>query len=184
MANNQILGENFKLINRYAMQYGLLLGLFWVVRYLFHVVAGIGVSDRFDFIYYLLNIATLLVVYIFYYKFKTSDADNPKNIWQCILFTTLMCFYASFFEGAMIFAHYQFIDPAYFTKITEPFLKSVDVVPRMWGSEADYEETKQFARILYSNKLFYIAIEFIKNIFLGLFLSLILNFVVKVNNNK
>jgi hypothetical protein len=179
------MSENFKLINRYAMHYGLLLGLFWVIRYAFLIVAGIGVSDRFAFVFYLLNIVTLLIVYIFYYKFKSSDLDKPKSAWQCIGFTVLMCFFASFLEGAVMYAHFQFIDPAYFTHMIEPFLKSIDTTPRMaFISEAEFVEVKRMMVSIYSSKLTYIAFEFIKNIFLGFFLSLILNFVVKVNKSK
>lgn len=183
MANNQSLGENFSVINRYAMHYGLLLGAFWVVRYLFLIVAEIGVSDRFAFVFYLLNIVTLLIVYMFYYKFKTSDPDNPKGAWECIIFTVMTCFYASFLEGAMMFAHYQFIDPAYFNRMIEPLMKSIELMPRI-GTEDNFERAKEIVTVLYSNKLFYIAVEFLKNILLGFFLSFVLNFVVKINKNK
>lgn len=167
------------------MHYGLLLGLFWVIRYAFLIVAGIGISDRFAFIFYLLNIVTLLVVYIFYYKFKTADPDNPKNAWQCIAFTILMCFFASFLEGAVMYAHFQFIDPAYFTHLIQPFIKSIDATPKMgFISDAEFAEVKKIMVSIYSSKLTYIVFEFIKNVFLGLFLSVMLNFVVKVNKSK
>ena len=184
MAKDQRLGENFSTINRYAMFYGLLLGLFWVIRYIFLIVAGIGVSDRFAFIFYLLNIVTLLVVYIFYYRFKTSDPDNPQSAWHCIAFTVLMCFYASFLEGVIMFAHYQFIDPAFFSRMIAPVMKSIEVTPIIKVPEADYERAKDIMRVIFSNKLTYIVMEFIKNIFLGFFLSFVLNFVVKIKKNN
>lgn len=166
------------------MHYGLLLGAFWVIRYLFLIVAGIGVSDRFAFIFYLLNIVTLLIVYAFYYKFKISDPDNPKGVWECIIFTVLMCFYASFLEGAMMFAHFQFIDPAYFSRMIEPVMRSIETTPKMGFPESNYEYAKEITTAIFSNKLTYIIIEFVKNILLGFFLSFVLNFVVKINKKS
>lgn len=151
-------------INRYAMHYGLILGAFWVFRYLFLVVAEIGVSDRFKFLFYLMNIVTLLLMYTFYYKYKSSDTEKPKGGIYCILFMIMMCFYASFLEGAIMYAHYKFIDPAYFS----------DLVTKATGL---------FPRAIISSKITYIVFEFIKNIFLGLFLGVILNFVVSIKKN-
>jgi hypothetical protein len=184
MAKNRNLSESFSVTNRYAMHYGLLLGAFWVIRYLFLIVAGIGISDRFAFIFYLLNIVTLLIVYAFYYKFKMSDPDEPKGAWDCIIFTVMLCFYASFLEGAIMFAHYRFIDPAYFNRMIEPVMKSIEAAPEVGFPKSNYEYAKEITTAIFSNKLTYIIIEFVKNIFLGFFLSFVLNFVVKINKKS
>lgn len=171
-------------INRYAMHYGLILGAFWVFRYLFLVVAEIGVSDRFKFLFYLMNIVTLLLMYIFYYKYKSSDTEKPKGGIYCILFMIMMCFYASFLEGAIIYAHYKFIDPAYFSNLASITINGADNLIKTWFlSEKNYVQAKNIATIILSSKITYIVFEFIKNIFLGLFLGVILNFVVSIKKN-
>ncbi len=171
-------------INRYAMHYGLILGAFWVFRYLFLVVAEIGVSDRFKFLFYLMNIVTLLLMYSFYYKYKSSDTEKPKGAIYCILFMIMMCFYASFLEGAIIYAHYKFIDPAYFSNLVSITISGVDSMPKTGLiSEENYAQTRDTMVAIYSSKITYIVFEFIKNIFLGLFLGLILNVVVSIKKN-
>lgn len=171
-------------LNKYAMHYGLLLGAFWIFRYLFLIVAGFGISDRFKFLFYLMNIVTLLLMYIFYYKYKTSDTEKPKGIVYCILFMMMMCFYASFLEGAIMYAHFKFIDPAYFSELVSNTLKTLDTAPQMGlVTEEQYAQTKDIMVSIYSNKITYIILEFIKNIFLGLVLGIILNFVVSIKKN-
>lgn len=171
-------------INRYAMHYGLILGAFWVFRYLFLVVAEIGVSDRFKFLYYLMNIVTLILMYSFYYKYKASDVEKPKGGIYCILFMIMMCFYASFLEGAIMYAHYKFIDPAFFSNLVSITISGVDSLSKTGLiSEENYAQNREIMNAVYSSKITYIAGEFLKNMFLGLFLGIILNFVVSTKKN-
>jgi hypothetical protein len=159
---------NWSQVNKYATHYGLLLGIFWVFRYLFLVVAGAGVSDRFLFLFYLMNIVTLLLMYIFYYRYKNSDREKPGKGLHCVVFMVMMCLYASLLEGTMMYAHFKFIDPAYFLKMSSgSFLNSLP-------------ETGLISKdVLVSGKISYIVIQFLRNIFLGFFLGIILNLVIK-----
>lgn len=166
------------------MHYGALLGLFWVFRYTFLIIAGTGASDRFLFLFYLLNIGTLLIIYVFYNKFRTSDPEEPKNILQCLVFTVMMCFFASILEGALMYAHFSFIDPAYFSNMIEPFMRSIDNIPQMGLPDAQFVATKQIMSVMYSSKITYIVIEFVKNLLLGLFMGLLLYFLVSVRKTR
>jgi ABC-type sugar transport system permease subunit len=96
----------------------------------------------------------------------------------------MMCFYASFLEGAIIYAHYKFIDPAYFSNLVSITISGVDSMPKTGLiSEENYNQAKNTATAILSSKITYIVFEFIKNIFLGLFLGVILNFVVSIKKN-
>lgn len=169
MSRDQNKDGGWPQINRYAMQYGLWLGAFWIFRYSFLIIAGFGISDRFKFIFYLMNIVTLLLMYIFFYKFKISDEDKPKGIVHCILFMMMMCFYASFLEGAIMYAHFKFIDPAYFANL-------VSQAQGIYSSQ-------NIPAVILSSKFTYIALEFIKNISMGLFVGIVLNFVIGTKKN-
>lgn len=183
MTKNQSIKETFSVICRYAMYYGALLGLFWVFRYTFQIIGGAGVSDRFLFLFYLLNIGTLLLIYMFYNKFRYADPDNPRGLLECLVFSVMMCFFASFLEGVLMYAHFQFIDPAYFSHMIEPVMRSLDSMSKPgMVSDADFEQSKQLTAVIFSSKITYIIIEFIKNILLGLFMGLLLHFLV--NNMK
>lgn len=167
------------------MHYGLFLGLFWVFRYIFLIVGGAGISDRFTFLFYLLNIGTLLLIYIFYYKYRNSNPDLPKGFLPSLLFTVLLCFYASFLEGVIMFAHFKFIDPAYFAEMIQPFLKSIESVPAYgFASDQDMAQAREMMTVIYSSKITYIILEFIRNIFLGIFLGIVLYFIIGANKKS
>ena len=86
---------------KYAMHYGAILGLFWIVKYLFIVVGGFA-GDVFIYLSSLLSVGTFMLVYAFYFKYRDSDADRPNSIVKCILFVATMAFFASIFEGAIM----------------------------------------------------------------------------------
>ena len=164
---------------RYAMHYGALLGLFWIFKYLFRI--GAGFSDHiFIFLYYLLAVGTFLLFFVFSVKFVTSDPERHKGVLQCLLFVVLICFFASFFEAVIEYAHYTFIDPAYFSRMIAPLIDSIDGTRKLFPmSDTDFEQAKKINAAIFSNKITYIIMSFIRNIFLGIFLGLLLGFLLR-----
>ncbi|WP_029904728.1 DUF4199 domain-containing protein [Prevotella sp. 10(H)] len=160
---------------RYAMNYGVILGLFWIFKYLFKI--GAGFSDHvFIYVFYLLNVGTFLLIYIFTFKFKMSDPEKPKGIWSCIIFVVLICFFASFFEGVIMYAHFKFIDPGYFMTMTSPLIEMVNKMPNL------LPEQKEIMIQIFSGKPIYILSAFIGNIILGLILGLVMSLLVNNTN--
>lgn len=160
------------------MHYGVLLGLFLMFRYLFWI--GSGFSDvLFIYFYYLLNIGTFLLVYIFYFKFKfrNAEASKPRTMLECMGFTVMMFFFASIFEGAIMYAHYQLIHPEFFMgKIVAPMVKMIETFPYP-------EEMKMSMMNMVHQKAIYIISNFVQNIFLGFFFSLLMGFIARSRNN-
>jgi len=155
---------------RYAMYYGMILGLFWIFKYLFRI--GAGFSDHiFIYVFYVLNVGTFLLIYIFTFRFKNSDPDHPKGILSCILFVTLICFFASFFESVIMYAHFQFIDPGYFLNMTTPAVEMVNNLPYS-------PREKELMMSMVTSKPIYIIFNFIGNTILGLILGLLLGLLI------
>ncbi|SBV95919.1 DUF4199 domain-containing protein [uncultured Dysgonomonas sp.] len=166
---------------RYAMHYGAILGLFWMFKYMFKI--GAGFSDHvFIYIFYLLNVGTFLLIYIFTFKYKASEPDKPKGIWSCVFFVVLICFFASFFEAVIMYAHYKFIDPGFFMKMTAPFIAMVDKMPNLQPDQ------KEIYLYIVTGKPLYIISEFIGNMILGVVLGFLMSFLVNstsnMNNNR
>ena len=145
-------------LKKVAMRYGAILGLFWVFKYFFMI--GSGFSDHiFIYVYHLLNAGTFILIYIFYFKYRFSDIKVPKTKIKCILFIAITCFLASFFEGAIIYAHYQFIHPEFFTeKVAAPVIRLMETMP--YPDDVKTIFAKDFAY----NKALYIFSQFISNI--------------------
>lgn len=173
-------GNNTSML-QYAMKCGAILGLYMIFRYIFLIIAGFS-SDIFLFLYkYILIIGDFLIIYYFYYQYKYSDNKEPKGMGYCLLFTILMCFFASFFEGAIAYAHYQFIDPSYFREISRPVTELVESIPKKMP---DYP--KQYLDAMHgfaTSKIVYIISLFISNIVMGLFLGLFIGFFSKNDLN-
>ncbi|MBK5719490.1 DUF4199 domain-containing protein [Dysgonomonas sp. Marseille-P4677] len=176
MINNPDIKEKGASLLKYAMHYGMILGVFWMVKYLFLI--GSGFSDHvFIYVYYLLNVGTFLLIYIFTFKYKDADPESPKGILSCVLFVTLICFFASFFEAIVIYAHYKFIDPSYFTKMIIPVMNMIEKMPNP-------SDQKELLGKIFSSQPIYIISEFIKNTMLGLILGLLMGLLVNSTKSK
>ncbi len=174
MIDNPDIRENGRSLLKYAMHYGMILGIFWMIKYLFLI--GAGFSDHvFIYIFYLLNVGTFLLVYIFAFKYRDIDPEKPKGILACALFVTLVCFFASFFESVVIYAHYKFIDPSYFAKMIAPVMSVIENLPNP-------PDQKEMLRNIFSSQPIYIVSEFIKNTILGLILGLLM--ALMLNNSR
>lgn len=162
-------------ITKAAMHYGALLGIFWLFKYLFLI--GSGFSDHvFIYIYYLLNVGTFLLIYISFMKYRFSDSENPKSKIECILFTVMACFFASFFEGLIMYAHYQFIHPQFFVeKVAAPVIRMMNALPY-----PDDVKTMFVSDFAY-NKGLYIFSQALSNMIIGLVLAL---FICLLGGNK
>lgn len=144
----------------YAMYYGMILGLFWALKYSIYIVSQTSIPYL-VYLYYLLNGGSFLLIYVFYFKFRDAQEVKTRNLWHCFLFIILLCFFASFLEIAFAFASFKFINPTYFSLRIEPILKAVlDVTPQLWPMKAF---------ILSQN--FYFALMAFGNVFLGIILG-------------
>lgn len=160
---------------KYAMHYGAILGLFWIVKYLFIVVGGFA-GDVFIYLSSLLSVGTFMLVYAFYFKYRDSDADRPNSIVKCILFVATMAFFASIFEGAIMYMHYEVIHPEFFNlNVAGKTLKATEQMNNLWNP-ANTEEAKQMMYDLTHSKSIYIISQLMSNVvsltFIGLIIAL------------
>lgn len=162
--------ENTPMI-KFAMHYGALLGLFWMFKYTFLIVTGFT-SDLFLFLYYVLNIGTFFLIYVFYFKYKFADAEKSKEMGYCLIFVILMCFFASFFEGALMYAHYQFIHPEAFEAMVQQNLKAIEYITKIMPNYP--QESINMMETMFSSKVYYITGLFLGNLIVGMFLGLVI----------
>jgi hypothetical protein len=98
--------ENKSLLMKSAMFYGLLLGVFWAIKYVFFIL---GVSTpSFQIVYWVLTPLTLLFAYIFTntYKFLIGGKISFFHAWQ---FGILLYFFAALIISLMHYAFYRYI---------------------------------------------------------------------------
>lgn len=93
----------------YIMHYGALLGVFWMIKYLF--TFGEDSSVFFVMIFQLLNILTPILLYIFYMNYLKANPTLIPTMWKCIVFILGVSFLGAIFESALIFFRFAFWSP-------------------------------------------------------------------------
>lgn len=159
---------------KYAMHYGIYLGIFWALKYIVYIAVDAWV--HFIYLYYLMNVGTFLLIYIFYIKYINTDTSKVNNKLRGFLFVVMLCFFASFIEAAMIYLHFQIIDPSYYATRIEPTLAN------MIESFPYPPDVKSSALALVSSSILYVISTFIGNMFLGCLLGGAMALLVKKNN--
>lgn len=157
--------DKSKLVN-YAMNGGLFLGLFWVVKYL--MVMGGGQSSALNVISSLLSLGTPLLLVYFLVTYKVKLPNNEMGFWHGVQFTILLFFFASILEAVIVFIHITWIDTTYIGKLYSEMTKTIEAVDlskKMVESLKNQPLPSSINYIL-SNVVF-------ANIFIGMVLSLI-----------
>lgn len=167
-----------------AMHYGAILGVFWLFKYLF--IIGDGFTNHvFIFLFHLLNVGTFMLVYYIYLKYKSTIIGQGKKLIHGALFIALTCFFASFFEGLIMFIHYKFIHPEFFQNMISPYIEMVNKFPTPEGVDtAQFDTIKKTYVGIFSNSALYIVSNFMGNTILGFILALLIGAISpRVNNN-
>jgi len=177
--------EKGALMWKYAMGYGVILGFFWVIKYLFYIASitfkessDQSLSDFLLYMYlYLLPIITLSLYYVLLRRFKENAFEGRINYIQCISFSVLLFFFASLIEAVIIYIHHKFfIDPKAVLTSDKNWLEML----LMSIFSQEWLDTQKES---YGNILLLLS-EIIKNVMIGFFLSLIYGIFVTRNNKK
>ncbi|MDR1919468.1 MAG: DUF4199 domain-containing protein [Tannerellaceae bacterium] len=101
--------ENKGLLLRSAMFYGLLLGLFWVIKYVFFI--GGTTHPSLGIIYWVLSSLTLVFAYVFtkVYKILIGGRIGFFHAWQ---FGILLYFFAALVVSLLHYVFFSFLAPA------------------------------------------------------------------------
>lgn len=165
------MAESNKSTLQYIMHFGALLGLFWVVKYLFQI--GEIYWKHFIYFYFVLNIVSPLLMYFFYLNYLRLNPNIKHTILRCIGFLLGISVCALFFENAIIFARFTYLDTDTFYNMIIPVQKYINEYPfDKFYKQEQIESIKNFYAILLKPKtllLFYLMI----NSFIQLISSLV-----------
>lgn len=156
---------------KYAMNYGLILGAFWVFKYLFFI-AGISLRETSSYLadtlmylcLYLLPVITLTLSYVLVKRFRDNVLGGTINYIQCILFGMLLFFFAALIEAVAIYIHFKFIvDHQYLITRDKSWLEVV--LQTLFSKEWLKSQQETYGTIII------LISEIIKNVLIGFFLS-------------
>ncbi|MDR1258271.1 MAG: DUF4199 domain-containing protein [Tannerellaceae bacterium] len=100
--------DNKELLLKSAMFYGLLLGIFWVVKYLFFIWGATNPSI--SVVYWVLTPITIVFAYIFtkVYKIQIGGCIRFSHAWQ---FGILLYFFAALIVSLLHYVFYRYLAP-------------------------------------------------------------------------
>ncbi|GAB6012869.1 DUF4199 domain-containing protein [Viscerimonas tarda] len=178
--------KKIRLLLKYAMNYGVILGAFWVFKYLFLILSNVlqtVMRDSFlpDFLLYLhlylLPIGTLSLFYVLLRRYRDYALKGKISYLQCLAFGALLFTFAALIEAVVIYVHYKFIDPKYIYIRDKGWLEML----LQYFFSHQWLETQ---RDTFGNIIVLIS-EIVKNIVIGFFLSVIYGiFVRRSDSNK
>lgn len=159
-------------IGAYARVYGLYMGIFWAVKFVFF---PLGFSyPVFSFIFLLLTIMVPFVGAWFVKKIRDGVLDGRLGFLQAFLLSTNIYMYASLIAAIVHFIYFRFIDNGF---ILNSYLESVNQMQELLGSgeaAANIEMLKANVELMGTLSPIQIVFSLLSNnVVFGLFISLL-----------
>lgn len=166
------MSESKMTIGAYARVYGLYMGIFWAVKFVFF---PLGFSyPVFSFIFLLLTIMVPFVGAWFVKKIRDGVLDGRLGLWQAFLLSTNIYMYASLIAAIVHFIYFRFIDNGF---ILNSYLESVNQMQELLGSgeaAANIEMLKANVELMGTLSPIQIVFSLLSNnVVFGLFISLL-----------
>lgn len=174
------MSENKNNIVASASHYALVLGGFWVFKYLF--VIGSEYSELSKYMANILGVGTIFLLYILLCRYRDVRLGGKIGYGESILFTLLLFLFASLIEAVVISIHLFLISPELVAAQNEQIYNTI----LKFNFPAESMQTLEY--IFSFGALYYVINYVITNVFIGFFLSLIFGFIVsrqkKLPENK
>lgn len=155
-----------------AMNYAVPLGLFWIFKYLFVIIGDY--SELSKYIANLLSIGTPVIYYLLLCRYRDKTLGGQIDYGNSVLFSFLLFLFASLLEVTMVALHIFIINPAFLSHLSDQMLEFADKFENVLGS--GYKEQVKVAASNMGG--YYLMSTLVSNLFVGLFLSVILSFFV------
>lgn len=113
--NMKPMEENNSQLLEYTMRAGLLLGIFWSLKYLL-TIFGMN-NPIINSIGTLLSLGTPVLLFYFLVKYNREWLDDKMRYGQGVRFSILLFFFASILEAMVVFVHVRWIDTAFIANL-------------------------------------------------------------------
>lgn len=165
--------SKIKILLKYGMNYGIILGLFWVVKYSFLIASELFI--HFIYVHHLLTVGTLLLYYVLLTRYRDKALDGYISFAQCVGFSVLLFFCAGIIESAIVYIHISIINPTY--ERERSFMELILEFFRQVGLAATSIKGVKGQPI--PSNAFYVADTIFTNTLIGFCLSLIYGIFVR-----
>ena len=171
------MNDTNNLLLKSAMSYGLALGIYWAVKYVFFVLSFSFPS--FNIVYWLLTLAVPAIAWFLTKKYRDTELEGKISFYHAWRFGTMLYFFAAVIIALVHFVFYQYIAPQDF--IAQSFSQVIDVLK---DSQVDTSILESFKTLNVPSPI-HMAIQGIfNNIFYGILLSIPVAALVHTKSDK
>lgn len=117
--------DKFKLIN-YSMHYGVVLGLFWVFKYLFAI--GGAYYDGLMYIYSFLGVGTCIIIPYLTTRYRDKANGGKISYFECIKYTLFLCFFGSLIEAVVAYLYFAEINPGFIASLNKTVFEWMQIL--------------------------------------------------------
>lgn len=100
--------ENKTTLRKTAMQYGTIMGLFWMAKFSL-VPLGIQIPSL-HILFFLLTLCVPFIGYYFTRRYRVKECNNNLSYGWSVIFLFLMYFYASILVSVAHYTYFRFFD--------------------------------------------------------------------------
>ena len=166
-----------------AMQYGVYLGLYFIVEFAF--VIGSMHSNAANFMSTALLVATPAMIYLLMRHYVRQEGNSSRFVVLWLLGIYIF-FFASLISGLAQYIYFQYIDPDWIPSFVEQQLQVLEAMGAQSPEMADFADT---ARAAIDNGASFEPIDVVfmmiwSNVFFGSLLSIVVAFFARMNNHK
>ena len=148
-----------------AMKYGLALGVFWVIKYIFFILSPS--IPMLNAVYLLLTAAVPFVAYYLTKRYRDDDLDGEISFFHAWRFGIMLYFFAALIVAVEHFIFYQYIAPPDF--ISNTFTQ---LISTMQQSEIDTSIIESFSKLDVPKPIHMAVQGIFNNIFYGIIFSI------------
>lgn len=116
--------ENKNLLNKYAMQYGTCMGIFWIIKFAFFPLGFI--IPFLEFFFLLLTILVPFVGYYFTRTYRDKCCNGSISFGHAWLFTTFLYMFTALLTSVGHYIYFRFIDNSFIVNSYLEMLKEVN----------------------------------------------------------
>lgn len=150
----------------YAMNSGLILGGFWILKYLF--VIGSHAYPFFGYVQSFLSIGTPLFLFYFLIKYKNNVVQHEISFWHGVQFSIMLFFYAALLEAVIVIVHVLWLEPSFIATTYENMISMAEKLP------IDQQAVKMVKEQPVPSPFSYMFNMIMGDVLIGLVLSLVI----------
>jgi hypothetical protein len=170
--------ENRRFMNKYAMQYGTYMGIFWIAKFAFF---PLGLSIPFLELFFLvLTIMVPFVGYFFTRMYRDKVCGGEISFGHAWVFTTFMFMFSALLTSVAHYTYFRFVDNGYIANTYLYMVREASKNPGAAGMADALKQIEQTLKMMSGMRPIELIMQLLsQNVIYGAFFALPIALVVR-----